>query len=339
MLSTTKTENSVMIDMLIVLLVLAAVSVYYYGSRAAIVIVLSVVSCCLSDIICLHLRKKKMPEKDMSALITGLTLGLMMSASVPYFMAVTASVFAIVLAKHAFGGHGCEIFSAAAAGFLFTSLCFPENMLLYPRPFSGIPLSPMVSESLLSQSMTKTFLLTETSSVSAMDILIGKFSGPMGTGFVLLLVVAAAFLMLRQSISAIVFFAELLSAGIIALIHYGPDLMALLYFFSGGMFLFGMIFLSCDYSTMPKTKSSRLIYGIIVGVFTTLFQFFAGAENAVIYSVILAAPIGIELNRLSISFAWTLSKKGGIFSRINKPAQHVAETIDLLNEKNGNDKK
>ncbi|MCH5349304.1 MAG: RnfABCDGE type electron transport complex subunit D, partial [Oscillospiraceae bacterium] len=145
MLSTNKTESSVMTDMLIVLLVLAAVSVYYYGLRAAAVIILSVFSCWLSDVICLHMRNKKAAEKDISALVTGLTLGLMMSASVPYFAVVIASVFAIVLARHAFGGHGCEIFSAAAAGFLFTSLCFPENMLFYPRPFSGTPLSSMVS--------------------------------------------------------------------------------------------------------------------------------------------------------------------------------------------------
>lgn len=325
-----------MTDMLIVLFVLAAVSVYYYGMRGAIVIVLSVVTCCLTDVICLHMRtnKRKSSEKDLSALVTGLTLGLMMSASAPYFAVVSASVFAIVIAKHAFGGHGCEIFSAAAAGFLFTALCFPDSMLHYPSPFSKLPISPMVSESLLSQSMTRTFLLTETSSVSVMDILIGKFSGPMGTGFVLLLVVAAAFLMLRQSISAIAFFAELLSAGLIALIHYKFDFMALLYFFSGGMFLFGIIFLSCDYITMPKTKSSRLVYGITAGVLTALFQFYASAENAVVYAVILAAPVGIELNRRSLSFAWMLSKKGGIFSRFSKPIKHVAETIDLLNDNN-----
>lgn len=341
MLPTNKTENTenpVMTDMLIVLLVLAAVAVYYYRMRGAIVIILSAGTCCLTDVICLHLRsKKRSRERDVSALVTGLTLGLMMSASVPYFAAVTASVFAIVLAKHAFGGHGCEIFSPAAAGFLFTALCFPESMLLYPRPLSSTPVSPMVSESLLSQSMTKTFLLTESSSVSAMDVLIGKFSGPMGTGFMVLLIVAAAFLLFRRSISAVAFFAELLSAGIAALIHYGFDPMALLYFFSGGMFLFGIIFLSCDNITMPKTKSSRLVYGIVTGVLTALFQFYASAENAVVYAVILAAPIGIELNRRSLSFAWMLSKRGAAFSEISKTIKHVTETIELLNGKNHND--
>ncbi|MCH5349243.1 MAG: RnfABCDGE type electron transport complex subunit D, partial [Oscillospiraceae bacterium] len=172
--------------------------------------------------------------------------------------------------------------------------------------------------------------------------LIGKFSGPMGTGFVLLLIVAAVFLMMRQSISAIIFFAEFLSAGIIALIHYGFDPMALMCFFSGGMFLFGMIFLSCDHSTMPKTISSRLVYGIVVGCLTALFQFYAAAENAVVYAVILAAPVGIELNRRTLSFAWVLNKSGGIFSKISKfskPIKHVAETIDLLNEDKNDDEK
>lgn len=326
-----------MVDMLIVLTVLAAVSVYYYGARAAIVASVSASVCCITDFICLKLRKKDIPEKDISALITGLTLGLMMSASASYFSVAAASVFAVVIAKHAFGGRGCEIFNAAAAGFLFTSLCFPGNMLTYPKPFSDIPLSSLVSESILGQSMTKTFLMTETSYVSEIDMLIGKFSGPMGTGFTILLAVAAVFLMARRSIPAIVFLSELASAGIAALIHYGLDPVSLLCFLSGGMFLFGIIFLSCDYITAPKTKSSQLIYGITVGLCTALFHFYAHAENAIVYAVIISAPVGIELNRRSLSLAAMLNKKSGVFSKISKPFRHVAETIDILNK--NNDKK
>ena len=48
--------------------------------------------------------------------------------------------------------------------------------------------------------------------------------------------------------------------------------------------IFGMIFLSCDYRTMPKTRSSRLIYAVII-----------------------AAPFGIELDRKMLSFAKIIS--------------------------------
>lgn len=331
-----KPEFNIMTDMLIVLLVTAVVAVYYYGMRAAAVIAVTVVVSTAADVVCLKLRKKAHDKKDLSAIITGLALGLMMSASVPYFEAATAAVFAIVAARHAFGGHGCEIFNPAAVGFLFASLCFPENMLTYPRIFTDIPMSSVVPSDILTQSMAKTLLVTGTSSVSLIDVLTGRFTGPMGTGFVVLLAVAAAFLMLRRSISAITFFTELAVMGLYAFIRYGFDPMDVLYFFSGGMTLFGIIFLSCDYSVMPRTASSRFLYGLAMSICMIMFCQYSATENAVVYAAIVSSPIGIELDRRALSFADMLKKhrkRKGKRKRVtkNKLLGSINETLEMLN--------
>lgn len=325
----TKTNFSIMADMLIVLIVIAAMAVYYYGARAAAVIAVTTGTSVITDFICCKVRKKEY-EKNISALITGLTLSMMLSASVPYYAAVIAAVFAIVVAKHAFGGYGCEIFNASAAGFLFTSLCFPQNMLTYPKAFSEIPMTSIVSPDLLSSSFTSTFLMTESSDLSLIDSLIGKFSGPMGTGFVLLMCVAVVFLILRRSVSAITFFTEMVLLGVYAFFKYDNDLMYVLYFFSSGMLLFGMIFLSCDYSIIPKTRSSRFLYGVIFAVCVIIFHSYSSTENAAIYAVIIASPIGIELDRKALSFADMLNKRKGALSKINKPLNHITETLEIL---------
>ncbi len=333
-----KSDVSIMTDMLIVLIVLSGVAVYYYGIRAAVVIVLSAAVCCLTDLICIKLRKKEFIKEDISALITGLTLGLMMPASAPYFAVVSAAVFAIVIAKQAFGGYGCEIFAPAAAGFLFVSLCFPENVLTYPAvtdSMQKIPLSSLVPSNVLRSSMTRIFITTGSSPVSALELLVGKFAGPMGTGIVLILAVAAVFLMLRRSISAITFFSEAVVSGVAVFLLSGYDPLSVLCFFAGGMTLFGMIFLSCDRSTVPKTKSSRLLYGIIVGGITVLMQYYSKTENAIVYAVIIAAPLGIELDKRSLSYAEMLKTKKGIFSKNNKPLKNMQETLDILDKNDG----
>lgn len=334
-----KTEFSVMADMLIALGMLSVVSVYYYGMRAALVLTVTALTCCVTDFICIRLRKKEPVKGDLSALVTGLALGLMMSASVTYYAAVTSAVFAIAAAKHAFGGHGCEIFSPAAAGFLFASICFPDSMLTYPKAFAEVPMSSLVPESLLGQSFTKTFLTTEASSVGVIDTLVGKFYGPMGTGFVIVLAVAAVFLISRRSVSGIRFFSQALVLGIIAFVHYDCSFVSLLYFFSSGMLLFSMIFLSLEYVNIPKTKSSRLIYGVVWGLITALFHFAAHTENAAVYAAIISAPIGVELNRRSVSFAEMIKSKKSIFKRTNKSFKHVAETLEMLDSKEPGDKK
>lgn len=337
--SNDKTEFSVMVDMLIVLGMLSVVSVYYYGMRAALVLIITVLTCCITDFICIKLRKKEPVKGDLSAVVTGFTLGLMMSASVTYYAAVISAVFAIAAAKHTFGGHGCEIFNPAAAGFLFSALCFPDSMLTYPRAFAEIPMSSVVPESLLGQSLTKTFITTEASSVTVLDTLVGKFYSPMGAGFVIVLAVAVLFLIFRRSISGIMFFTQAFILGIIAFVHYNYSPVYLLYFFSSGMLLFSMMFLSAGYTNIPKTKSSRLIYGAILGLITALFHFTAHTENAAVYAVIISAPIGIELNRRSVSFAEMIKNKKGIFRRTNKSLKHVAETLEMLDNKEQGDKK
>lgn len=337
--SDSKTEFSVMADMLIALGMLTVVSVYYYGMRAAFVLIVTALTCCVTDFVCIKLRKKEPVKGDLSALVTGLTLGLMMSASVTYYAAVISAVFAVAVAKHAFGGRGCEIFSPAAAGFLFASICFPDSMLTYPKVFADIPMTSLVPESLLGQSLTKTFLTTEASSVTVLDVLVGKFYGPMGAGFVIVLAVAAIFLIFRRSVSGISFFSQTLVLGAIALFHYDFNPVYLLYFFSSGMLLFSMIFLSPEYGNIPKTKSSRLIYGVVCGLITALFHFTAHTENAAVYAAILSAPIGIELNRRSVSFAEMIKSRKGIFRKTNKSLKHVAETLEMLENKDQGDKK
>lgn len=327
-----RSETSVMTDMLIVLLVLAAVAVYYYGFRAALVIVIAAAVCCLTDFICIKLRKKDTVAGDISALVTGLTLGLMMPASAPYFAVVAASVFAIAVAKQAFGGLGCEIFNAAAAGFLFISLCFPDNILTYPETFGDISFSSIVPADILGQSMTKSFIAAGSSSVDIIDVLVGKFRGPMGTGFAAILVVAALFLAFRRSVSAIALSAEIVVSGTAAFLLGDFDFRSVIYFLAGGMTLFGMLFLSCGCNTMPTTRSSRLVYGIIVGTLTAILHFYSGTENAIVYAVIIAAPFIIELDKRSLSFAEMLKNRKGIFAKRNKPLQHVQETLEILDK-------
>lgn len=338
-----KTELSILTDMLIVLIILSAVSIYYYGARAMVILLLSVLTCITADMLCHRIRHIKSEGYDiLSSFETGLVLGLMMSAAVPYYVLVTADIFAIVICKHSFGGRGHEIFNSAAAAFLFASLCFSGSMLVYPKPFDYIGLgSSAITDASLFSSMTKTFISTDAPSASIMDMFIGKFNGPMGTGATIILLISAVFLALRRSVSAISFFTQLAIVAGYTFIYSRFSLEYTLSNISGGMLIFGMIFLSCDYRTIPKTKSSRFIYGVIMGVLVLVFRFYANVENAVIYAVIIAAPFGIELDKRSVSFAEILSKeKSGIFvklkRRFNKNLNHVGETLTLINGSDNN---
>lgn len=95
----------------------------------------SVAAAVVSDFVCILLEGKKPYFRDISSVVTGMMLPLMMSAATPYYVVVSASVFAVVFVKHVFGGVGQSAFNPAAAGFAFAVACWPVQVFSYPRLF------------------------------------------------------------------------------------------------------------------------------------------------------------------------------------------------------------
>ncbi len=98
------TTAVIMGDMIIALLPLCVMAFYYYGLRAALLMVTAVAVSYAADMLGYAIRGKMPNPKDLSSIVTGLIVVLMMPASVPYFIVVLACLFAILVLKHPFGG-------------------------------------------------------------------------------------------------------------------------------------------------------------------------------------------------------------------------------------------
>ena len=274
--------------MLTVLIVLNLMAVYYYGLRALLVALTATGTCLAADMLCLIFRRKPLHIHDISAAITGLTLSAMLPASVPYTVAAGAAVFAICIAKHPFGGHGHEVFNCAAAGYIFAELSYPSAVLSYPKPFSTLSLSNIVPETLTS-SFTKSAMVASSSSYTDFELLIGNFTGPMGCTFTVLVLVCALVLISRKAISSAVFFTAL---GTVLLWSLATDgVYGLKTSLAGGMLVFGIMALCCDYSLVPKTTGQRIMFGFVSAVMIIAVSEISSLENPVVYASVLAAPM------------------------------------------------
>ena len=70
---------------------------------------------------------------------------------------------------------------------------------------------------------------------------------------------------------------------------YGPLIPVL-----GGGFLFGAFFIATDPISSPRTAQARIIYGIIIAVFTTVIRNFSIFNGGLMFSILLGnifAPI------------------------------------------------
>ena len=306
-----KTENKSVLDMLLVSLALVFMSYYYYGLRAIILTLISILSAYVTDMICVKLRGEKYDFTDFSVPLSGILMALMMPASVSYHIVILSNILAITLGKQFFGGKGKNIFNPTVVGFILSSICWGNKVLLYPKP-----------EESLSPSLTRVLGYASNPSVSNVDIFIGKFTGPMGATHIVIILVCAIVLICRRSASFLTFFG---GTGTIAVLAYffkffGSDTFtAVFYQLASGTVLFSMLFFACDYYVIPKSKSSRLLYGIIIGGLTILIQVIGKVENAVLYALIIAAPIGIMLDESAFSFGREFKKiKKKLFSKNKK---------------------
>lgn len=132
------TAFAVMMDVVIALLPLYFMAFYFFGLRALLLGLASTAAAVVSDFVCILLEGKRPYLRDISSVVTGMILPLLMSAATPYYVVVSASVFAIVFVKHVFGGVGQSAFNPAAAGFAFAAACWPAQVFSYPVPFAEL---------------------------------------------------------------------------------------------------------------------------------------------------------------------------------------------------------
>ena len=221
-----------MYSVIIALIPTAMVSVYLYGWLAVFLLVTCIGVSLLTEYVALRMMGKDLERVwDGSAALTGLLLALVLPAAVPWWMAIFASVFAIVLGKQLYGGLGHNPFNPALAARVVLLISFPLHMTSWIVPmhmdtslnmydfmtslqffFLGpdavkqtwdaitmaSPLGYLKTE--LGQGVTVTEALVNYN-YSTLNAFIGREAGSLGEGSALAILMGGIWLMARHTIS------------------------------------------------------------------------------------------------------------------------------------------
>ncbi len=109
------------------------VFIYQTGWGGIINILLAIFGACLFEAIAAMLRGRNpvFTLSDFSAVVTGLLIALCLPPLVAWWLPMLASAFAILLAKHIYGGLGHNIFNPAMAGYALVLISFPRDLGLW----------------------------------------------------------------------------------------------------------------------------------------------------------------------------------------------------------------
>ena len=271
-----KTSN-IMGDVVIALLPALAVGVYRFGLRALLVTLVSVVTALAAEWLCSRLIYHRNSVTDLSCVVTGLLLAMSLPSTVPYWLVVVGSGFAVIVVKGFCGGIGKNIFNPALAARAFLMLFWP----LYLTRFTvdgvagATPLHPMQMPAL--------------PEVSVQDMFLGNIGGCIGEISTLALLLGGAYLVLRKVISLRIPMAYLATVAAVSYCFYqGEDPVSwMVYSLLGGGVVLGAIFMATDYSSSPVTPAGQIFYGIGCGILTMLFRRFGLFPEGVTYAILL----------------------------------------------------
>ena len=303
------TTSKIMQLVVLALLPTTLFGIYNFGLRALLVVVITVASSVFFEWIYDKLMHKKNTITDFSAVVTGLLLALNMPASIPLWMPVLGSAFAIIVVKQLFGGLGQNFMNPALAGRCFLMISFAGKMTDFAVSDSFRGVVDTVSGATPLAALKQNGFTD--SSVSVLHMFIGDIQGTIGETSALAILIGAAFLLILKVIEWRITCTYIGSFAIFVILFggHGADGYYLLEQLLGGGLMLGAWFMATDYVTTPITKRGQLVYGVILGCLTGLFRIFGASAEGVSYAIIFGNLLIPVIERLTVPTAFG---KGGV---------------------------
>ena len=287
----------IMLDVIIALTPAIIGSVYFFGLNALKLILISVASCIFFEAVIQKFFKREITINDLSAVVTGILLAFNLPASAPWWLPIIGSAFAIIIVKQFFGGLGSNFMNPALAARAMLLTSWPTHMSTFTGTVpdvvaSATPLAIM-KYGMADGAASATVEAATSASQSAgaelpaiMDMFIGNIPGAIGETSVLLLLIGAAYLIIRQVIDwkVPVFY---IGTTVIMLALLGVETEFLPYHILGGGLILGAFYMATDYSSTPVTPVGRIIFGVGAGILTAIIRVKGGYPEGVSYSILL----------------------------------------------------
>jgi len=314
------TVTSVMQQVLYALLPGIIAYTWFFGPGILVQILLAVIFALLFETLMLKVRKLPLQRflGDWSAVVTAVLFALCLPPLAPWWIALVGMLFAIVVAKHLYGGLGQNMFNPAMVGYVVVLISFPKVMALWLPPasiashsltvgemlntiFTG-SLSPGLSWDTISEATPLDAIRTSLASgrmvsEARQSPVFGDFGGLGWEWIANLYALGGFWLLWRRIISwhvPVMMIGSVVALGLVAyLVDPGSNPVPLQHVFSGALVL-GAFFIATDPVTGCTSNRGRLIFGVGVGIITLSIRSWGGYPDGVAFGILLmnmAAPL------------------------------------------------
>jgi electron transport complex protein RnfD len=289
-----------MVEGIVALLPILFAGWFFFGWPALKVVIICTVAAFATEFIWQRVIGGSAQAFDGSAILTGILLGCVLTAEVPWWMPILGAVVAITVGKQVFGGVGNHPFNSALVGWTFLQVSYKDTMETFPLAEPQFLMDPgeYLSDPPLVALRDDFESILE---VPWQDLFWGNVAGTIGTVSMLAALIGGAYLLYRRVITWHIPFSFILSAWIFAFIFYtiDPELYAPPTFhILSGWIMFGAFFLAPEKGTAPVTPKGMIFYGIGCGVLTIIIRTWGVYIEGVPFAILLMNATTPLLDRL-----------------------------------------
>jgi electron transport complex protein RnfD len=314
------TVSRVMLQVIYALIPGIAAHVWFFGPGVLVQIVLAVGFAIGFEAFMLKILRKplRLFLGDFSAVLTAILFALCIPPLAPWWIALFGMLFAVVFAKHLYGGLGHNAFNPAMVGYVVVLISFPQAMTAWLPPSSIAPYSIGFGDVLITifsgqppgglswDAITQaTPLDTIRTSVASGNMISEARQSPVfgdygGLGWEWIAnwyALGGLWLLWRRIISWHVPLTMIGTVLLLGLVTYladpGSNPAPLQHVFSGALII-GAFFIATDPVSGCESNRGRLIFGAGVGVITLVIRRWGGYPDGVAFAVLLmnmAAPL------------------------------------------------
>ena len=294
------TTQKIMLHVIIALFPAVIAGTVIFGLRALLLVVLCATFSVISEYLFNKVTKREQTVSDLSAVVTGIILGLNLPPTLPIYMAAIGSIVAIVVVKQFFGGIGQNFANPAITARIVLMMSFASYMTNWVEPFWY--------NASADASSSATPLASDTVTLSYIDMFLGLKSGCIGETCILAILLGGLYLIALRIINPITPFAFV---GTVALCSFlcGNDVLAEI--MSGGLML-GAFFMATDYATTPITTKGKLIFAVGCGLITFIIREYGSFPEGVSFAILVMNILSPQIDKV------TMSRTFGVKRRVEK---------------------
>lgn len=288
---------------------------YFFGFGTLVNVALAAGIAIGCETLILKLRNKPIGFylNDYSAVVTAVLLALAIPPTAPWWLTLIGTAFAIIVAKHLYGGLGMNPFNPAMVGYVLLLISFPKEMTTW-LPAAGLENSvtvPAITDTLniillganpdaLSGATPLDAFKTYAGQPEMLDsnaILHGVFAGFGWEWVNVAFLLGGVYLLWRKIITWHIpvgmLLALFLLSGFFNTAVDADNYPSILHHLLSGGTMLGAFFIATDPVTAATSNRGKIIYGFLIGVLTYVIRTWGGYPDAVAFSVLLmnlAAP-------------------------------------------------